>query len=320
MSAEPMVAQHEPQPQEGIVIRQSPTLGKLAGALAAAQAKFQPIQKDRTANVESKKGEASSYSYAYADLADVLAAVRPALAENGLAIMQPIVWNGSPWLVTRLHHSSDEWIEGCYKLGEYERPQDFGSAITYARRYTLTALLGIAAEEDDDGQRAQTGQQRQKGQAMPTCGACKKADRVIVSKFAPGHYCLRCKNPMPLEPVIDRSVEPDEGPRPETLTEKSTAPKVAAPVAAAGREPGSDDEPATEAPGKARIPPQGSKAWEDPSALGAEVLRLVGGDLKSARELLKAIAGSGTAKGMKGDAVRAAWLALAAHAEFGIRK
>lgn len=185
-------------------IRSSQTMGKLAGALASAQAEFPAISKERTANVQSRKGEESSYSYAYADLADVLSAVRPHLAKNGLAIMQPMTWDVSPRLITRLVHSSGEWIESEYRLAEYERPQDMGSAITYARRYALTALLGIAAEEDDDGARAQHGQQRTK-KAMPSCPNCGTPDRVIVSKFGGGFYCHSCKGKF-----IDRTEASDE--------------------------------------------------------------------------------------------------------------
>lgn len=192
------------------MVRTSADLNKLAEALAAAQAKFPAISKERTARVESRKGEGSSYSYHYADLSDVLAAVRPHLAEHGLAILQPMAWSGSPWLVTRLIHSSGQWIESVYRLTEYERPQDMGSAITYARRYAITALLGIAAEEDDDGARAQTGTQRGK-KAMPDCPACGNPERVIESKFGAGFYCHGCKQKFGRIPAE----EPKES-RPET--------------------------------------------------------------------------------------------------------
>lgn len=135
----------------------SEQINELAAALAKAQAAFGPVKKERTARINSAKG---NYSYRYADLSDVLDSVRKSLAANGLAIVQPITWtDGHAWLATRLIHSSGQWIESVYPLGNYDRPQEMGSAITYARRYTLTALLGIAADEDDDGNTAQDSEQ-----------------------------------------------------------------------------------------------------------------------------------------------------------------
>jgi hypothetical protein len=132
-------------------------IGELAKALSTAQAKFEAVGKDKTAKITGEK----AYSYSYADLASVLAAVRKPLSENGLAIVQVITWgDGHSWLVTKLLHSSGQYIESTYPLREYTRPQEMGSALTYARRYSLTALLGIAAEEDDDGASAQAGAPR----------------------------------------------------------------------------------------------------------------------------------------------------------------
>lgn len=131
-------------------MRGSDNIGTLALALANAQAEFGPIAKDKTA-------KAGAYSYNYADLADILNAVRKPLADNELAVTQVTEYDfnhSRPLLVTRLMHSSGEWIEGVYPLRDYDKPQDMGSALTYARRYALTSLLGIAAE-DDDGNSAQ---------------------------------------------------------------------------------------------------------------------------------------------------------------------
>ena len=100
-----------------------------------------------------KTNKGYSYSYNYADLADVLDAVRPVLAKHGLAVAQTVMLESSlnSWLL----HTSGQWIRSEYGvvLGEDvpDTPQARGSALTYARRYALCALLGIAAEEDDDG-------------------------------------------------------------------------------------------------------------------------------------------------------------------------
>lgn len=143
--------------------------GQLAEALAAAQAELPRIGKDNTAQVRSEKGQ---YSYSYADLADVSAAVLPVLARNGLAwTTLPTVLDGAFVLRYELLHTSGEALRGVYPLPNPGDPQKMGSAITYARRYTLCAVSGVAPDaDDDDGQAAaqahrdQQGAPRQQGQ------------------------------------------------------------------------------------------------------------------------------------------------------------
>jgi hypothetical protein len=128
---------------------QSESLGKLADALAKAQAAIKPPKKGRTAKL-------GTYSYHYADLADVIECYREPLSKVGLALVQLMrPEDGHFVLTTQLLHSSGEWIGSEYPIAAYSKPQEQGSAITYARRYAVTALLGIAAEDDDDGQAAQ---------------------------------------------------------------------------------------------------------------------------------------------------------------------
>lgn len=123
-------------------------------ALAAAQAQFPKIAKTQTAHVQGKPGKAS-YSYSYADLADVLAAVRPVLAANGLTITQPTTYiEGKLHLITKLRHVGGGGEESIIDLSSASpgNPQAFGGSLTYLRRYELTTLLGIAAEDDTDAQ------------------------------------------------------------------------------------------------------------------------------------------------------------------------
>lgn len=132
---------------------QSEKIGELAKALAEAQAEIAPPKKGRTASIKSEKG---SYSYTYADLSDIIECYRKPLSTRGLALTQCMsMRDGHLVLSTKLLHSSDQWIASEYPIASYNRPQEQGSAITYARRYAVTALLGIAAEEDDDGAAAQ---------------------------------------------------------------------------------------------------------------------------------------------------------------------
>jgi len=129
----------------------SPTIAALATALAKAQAAFTSIARARTADVQSKTG--ASYSYRYAELCTVLDAVRGALAANGLAIVQRPRHRE---LETLIVHESGEWLSSLTPIlvGDSVGPQTYGSALTYARRYGLMALLGLASE-DDDGAAAQ---------------------------------------------------------------------------------------------------------------------------------------------------------------------
>lgn len=133
---------------------------ELAAALARAQGEFQTIRKDREATIQTRTG--GSYGYRFADLATVLEAVRPALAKHELAIVQlPRVRqdDGSAFVgvETLLAHASGHSISTTLELAISDStPQAIGSGLTYARRYSLLALLGIAAEdEDDDAQGAQ---------------------------------------------------------------------------------------------------------------------------------------------------------------------
>jgi hypothetical protein len=131
------------------------TIGNIAAALAKAQANFAPIRKDRSADT-------GKYKYDYADLASILDAVRPALSANEIAILQPVeaeaVEGGGVAVKARtlLVHSSGESLESppLTVVSVDSRPQSVGGAATYARRYSLTAMLSIAADEDEDGSAA----------------------------------------------------------------------------------------------------------------------------------------------------------------------
>jgi hypothetical protein len=123
-------------------------------ALAAAQGEFPPIGRSHTAKIAGKDGR-PGYQYSYADLGDVLSAVRPVLAKHGIALVQRTahLQNGGVRLFTDLHHSSGQTIGSEIDLGQGpNNPQAHGGALTYLRRYQIVTLLGIAAEEDRDAQ------------------------------------------------------------------------------------------------------------------------------------------------------------------------
>lgn len=122
------------------------THDSLASALSAAQAEFKdPYRASTNPHFKSK----------YADLQSTLAAVRPVLARHGLAVVQATTYEaGTLLLVTRLLWR-DQQIVGYYPVIPVRAdPQGYGSAMTYARRYTLASLLGVASDPDDDGNAA----------------------------------------------------------------------------------------------------------------------------------------------------------------------
>ena len=124
-------------------------LNALYNALAAAQAEIKNPEKTRTADT-------GKYKYAYADIGDVLAAVLPVFAKHGLSVMQPTrISEGAIILVTRIAHKAGGVIESEYPVCSLNgNHQAMGSAMTYARRYALTSLIGIAAVDDTDGEGA----------------------------------------------------------------------------------------------------------------------------------------------------------------------
>lgn len=117
--------------------------------LAKSLAKFQASIKDPARNNDNPY-----FKSKYVALDGLLDAVRPVLAANGLSFIQSPVSNGQDMGVTTLlMHESGEWIESDpFLLHAIKNdPQSGGSAITYARRYSLSAVLGVAWDDDDDG-------------------------------------------------------------------------------------------------------------------------------------------------------------------------
>jgi hypothetical protein len=95
------------------------------------------------------------YKSKYAPLADILTLVRPILEKHGLAIVQDATREGENITIkTLLLHVSGEWLEqtGVSVRVDKDTAQGAGSAITYARRYALSAMLSISSEDDDDGE------------------------------------------------------------------------------------------------------------------------------------------------------------------------
>jgi hypothetical protein len=120
------------------------------GALASALAKAQSVMKSAKFNKQNPH-----FKNKYADLASIIEATRKPLTDNGLSITQATEMNGSGFgLRTTLRHSSGESVDAFYPLPANAKPQELGSALTYARRYSLSSIVCIAADEDDDAEAA----------------------------------------------------------------------------------------------------------------------------------------------------------------------
>lgn len=128
----------------------------IAAAYVAAFAEIEAATKDA-------KGQVGQQKYKYADLSSVIAAIKPALINNGLAFTQPCEPTGEGVTVrTMLHHVSGEALDlgSLFVPANKRDAQGFGSALTYARRYALVSAFGVPTE-DDDGNAAVASMSRQ---------------------------------------------------------------------------------------------------------------------------------------------------------------
>jgi hypothetical protein len=144
-------------PEDGGFAEPAPALStsKLSDALAKAQGEFAQVTRDKTVTVTMKSG--GKYTFSYAPLESILHAVAPALSKHGLALTQAmVVVGGKDYVETTLRHSSGQSISNRIPLFvRDDGPQAYGSALTYARRYGVTLLLCISADDDDDGNAAE---------------------------------------------------------------------------------------------------------------------------------------------------------------------
>lgn len=156
-----------------MMIRQSETIGAIAGALAKAQAEMKSAKKNQ---------DNPYFKSVYADLASCYEACREPLTKNGIAVFQGIedsIDGESVTLNTMLLHSSGEWLSSSLRMPLLKKdPQAVGSVITYARRYGLCAAIGLASEDDD----AEGGMARP---ASPPAPKAQPSKGVVASKPDP---------------------------------------------------------------------------------------------------------------------------------------
>jgi hypothetical protein len=136
--------------------RSSPSVGALATALAKAQIDLANPEKSLTGTIEAQTGEGGARQFRYAPLSSGLEIVRKTLGQHEIATVQTTAIDQAAGIVnltTVLAHSSGEWIASDWPVcpvAETERPHRMGAALTYARRYALFRLVGIAGEDDLD--------------------------------------------------------------------------------------------------------------------------------------------------------------------------
>ena len=133
----------------------SGSIGSLAAALARAQVELINPEKSMTASIRLDDGTAEQI-FRYAPLSSGLDIVRKTLGQHEIATVQTTSLDQTAGIInlkTVLAHSSGEWISSDWpvcSLGEMASPKRMGAALTYARRYALFALVGIAGEDDLD--------------------------------------------------------------------------------------------------------------------------------------------------------------------------
>ena len=136
--------------------RSSESVAALASALAKAQAELVNPEKSLTATIRSGRAGEGERSFRYAPLASGLDIVRKTLGQHEIATVQTTAIDqtaGMVNLTTMLAHASGEWIASDWPVcpvSETASPQRMGAALTYARRYALFTLVGIAGEDDLD--------------------------------------------------------------------------------------------------------------------------------------------------------------------------
>lgn len=129
----------------------SESIDQLIAALANFQGELKQPSLNKDVSVKTKQGY--TYKFKYADLGECMRAAAPGLAKHGLAVSQ-IISGGH--LLTVLGHKSGQWLRSEVNIG-VERISDYqglGSAITYLKRYSYCAILGIVADTDDDANAA----------------------------------------------------------------------------------------------------------------------------------------------------------------------
>lgn len=135
--------------EEKQVMFMSAEIGQIAAALSEFQSELKQPELSKEVSVKTRTG--GTYTFKYADLSTCVKAAVPAMKKCGLAVTQVVV---NSTLVTILAHKSGQWFRSEIEIKAPADYQALGSAITYLKRYTYCAILGIVADTDDDANAA----------------------------------------------------------------------------------------------------------------------------------------------------------------------
>lgn len=195
---------------------QSPEVKDLFTALSKAQGEFHAAKKDASNPF---------FKSHYADLESVWEAVRAPLTKHGLCVIQRIAQiDGVVLLITTVGHSSGQWFEGSVPLNPVKNdPQSMGSAITYHRRYSLAAMLGVVQTDDnmdDDGEGAMNRPKLPSGQTAPRIFADQPGpdDGIFRGKFTSGKFGDKYFDQIPIDQLRSYVAFVQDTPRTKPLT------------------------------------------------------------------------------------------------------
>ena len=184
-------------------MKHSESISAIAKALAEFQAEVSDPVMDEDKDYVTKTGR--KINLKYASIKSIMKTVRPVLAKHGIAVMQEPKTEGNRVTITTiLMHSSGEWIEfEPFSMNASTAiAQEIGSATTYAKRYSIAAILGLGAEEDDDGNGATEGIDTKNGKSE------KKNNEKPVAK--PAQNAAQNPSPAPAQNAQPKNVQPKQ--------------------------------------------------------------------------------------------------------------
>jgi hypothetical protein len=191
--------------------RSSESIGNLAGAMAKAQAELANPEKSLTATIPATFPREDSRTFRYASLASGLELIRKCLGRHEIAIIQTTAIDppaGLIRLTTVLAHASGEWMSSDWPVcpvSETSAPHRLGAALTYARRYALFTLVGIAGEDDLDAPEAPA-----RDNVEGLNGGKPRADGDGTLAFSSRYGAARRKaSPPPSKPTLDGAASAD---------------------------------------------------------------------------------------------------------------
>lgn len=140
---------------KNIEVNKERSIANVSEAFSKAWGEIKTPKHNKKVNVRLKKG--GQYQFEYTDLTGIFDAIKPAFAKNGLSVTQDVktsLANNTLYLsvTTKIIHSSGEFLESSPMIVvANQNMQEMGGQVTYLKRYSLSAMLGLSTEEDDDG-------------------------------------------------------------------------------------------------------------------------------------------------------------------------